>query len=520
MIARDRLGIKPLYYTRQGGRIQFASEIKALLEDPAVERKVNPNGLHHYLSYLYVPCPETMFEGIYKVPPGHTVVCTDGGERFTQYWDVSVREEPSMTLAEATEGLRAHLARSVDRRMMSDVPLGAYLSGGIDSSLIVALMAEASEEPVRTFTLGFGDEHEPFNEFRYAREVADAFSTDHHEFVAREEDVQQVLRDAVWHFDELFGDGLHTGFISKMAKDHVTVALTGLGSDELFGGYGRHGRARRANLYGALPGILRRPFEWGLDRLPENVRRRFPFDKVGRMASRAGLPDWAFYAGEIDLMPTAFRREAYSDAFTADFKTRDLSGFLRRSVEDAPLDASQDPLAYLETKTTMVEDFLNYVDRMGMAHSMELRVPFLDHELVEFAGSIPLRHKVRGLGDTKYVLKQDRGERPSPQDRAEKETALLHASGRMDPERPPRLRRRDPLRGEGRRPGILLSITRRRPARRSLPAKGRLRLADLGTACLPGLARSLCGDFRCLGRNCCSSIAPTRATPWAAERPL
>ena len=406
MIARDRLGIKPLYYTRQGGRIQFASEIKALLEDPAVERKVNPNGLHHYLSYLYVPCPETMFEGIYKVPPGHTVVCTDGGERFTQYWDVSVREEPSMTLAEATEGLRAHLARSVDRRMMSDVPLGAYLSGGIDSSLIVALMAEASEEPVRTFTLGFGDEHEPFNEFRYAREVADAFSTDHHEFVAREEDVQQVLRDAVWHFDEPFGDGLHTGFISKMAKDHVTVALTGLGSDELFGGYGRHGRARRANLYGALPGILRRPFEWGLDRLPENVRRRFPFDKVGRMASRAGLPDWAFYAGEIDLMPTAFRREAYSDAFTADFKTRDLSGFLRRSVEDAPLDASQDPLAYLETKTTMVEDFLNYVDRMGMAHSMELRVPFLDHELVEFAGSIPLRHKVRGLGDTKYVLKQ------------------------------------------------------------------------------------------------------------------
>jgi asparagine synthase (glutamine-hydrolysing) len=408
LCARDRLGIKPLYYTEYGHTIAFASEIKALIEDPSVERAVNLNGLHHYLGYLYVPAPETMFQGIYKLPPGHLMVCDARGHTTRRYWDLRFAADQSMTLDHATSAVHMQLRRSVEQRLMSEVPLGAYLSGGIDSSVIVALMAELMDEPVKTFNLSFGGEHEDFNEANHARDVARLFRTEHHEFEVREHHVAEILWQAVWYFDEPFGDGLHTYFLSQMAKQHVTVALTGLGSDELFGGYGRQARLGLSRLYTRAPALARRSCQSLLERLPPAAKASAAYRRARRVIDRAALSDWQYYAGEILMTPEATRRGLYTDGTWRDYQTRDLTEFLRLALDSTAIDHDDEwhRIAYLEHKTTMVEDFLHYADRMGMAHSMELRVPFLDHHMVELAGTIPAKYKVRGLRGNKYVLKK------------------------------------------------------------------------------------------------------------------
>ena len=405
LVARDRLGIKPLYYHERDGRIQFASEIKVLLEDEQIERRVNLNGLHHYLGYFYVPYPESMFDGVLKVPPGHVALVDDDGLRLERYWDAQYAEDESMSLDDAVEGLRAHLRRAIELRLMAEVPLGAYLSGGIDSSIIVGLMAEVMNEPVRTFTLGFGQEHAEFNELEYAAEVARHFGTDHREFVVSEGHVEELLSRVVWHFDEPFGDGLHTYFISQMAKEHVTVALTGLGSDELFAGYDRHVRLAKSARFAGLPGLLRGPLRAGVGAAGALAGGNRQVQRARRLIERAGLSTDENYAREITLMDEAVRAEIYGDVLRDDYPQRDLGAFLRGHLEGREIPSPWNRLSYLELKTTMVDDFLNYVDRMGMAHSMELRVPFLDHQLVEFACTIPFKYKVQG-DSTKHVLKK------------------------------------------------------------------------------------------------------------------
>ena len=411
LVARDRLGIKPIYYTERAGRLTFASEIKAIIEDPATPRAVNRRGLHHYLGRFYVPAPETMFASIYKLPAGHLMVCDRHGHRQRQYWDVPFEPDPSMTLDDSVHAVRSQLRRSVADRMMADVPLGAYLSGGIDSSVIVALMAEISGEPVKTFTLGFGDRHAPFNELHHARAVADHVGTEHHEFVVRENDVAEVLRQAVWYFDEPFGDGLHTYFVSQMAREHVTVALTGLGSDELFGGYGRQARLGLARLFRRAPTRLRDTFEGAVARLPRALRAHPQLVRIQRVITRSAWTELEYYADEILMMDLATRQQVYSTAMNQEYRGQDGNRFLRDALENHllsrhPARSSAERIAFLELKTTMVEDFLHYADRMGMGHSMELRVPFLDHHLVELAGRIPFAHKVRGRRNSKYVLKK------------------------------------------------------------------------------------------------------------------
>ena len=404
LLARDRLGIKPLYYTEVAGTILAASEIKALIEHPAVPRAVNRRGLHNYLGHLYVPAPETMFQGIYKLPPGHLMVCDEAGHRVRRYWDVVFAPDPSLSLDDSVRAVRSQLRRSVQERLMADVPLGAFLSGGLDSSVIVALMAESMDQPVKTFTLGFGDEYARFNELSFAREVADHVGAEHHEFVVRESHVVDLLPRALWYFDEPFGDGLHTFFVSQMASEHVTVALTGLGADELFGGYGRQARLRLSRLYGRAPRIARQIFESWLERAPRFIEQRGWLAPMRRVVSRAPLSELEYYADEILMTDEGTRREVYSDALWRDYQKLEPMAFLAHKLSRQDIASPWDRLSYLELGTTMVEDFLNYADRMGMGHSMELRVPFLDHHLVELAATLPFGHKVRGLRNTKYVL--------------------------------------------------------------------------------------------------------------------
>lgn len=406
LVARDRLGIKPLYYTHANGRLLVASEIKVLLADPTVPRTVNVSGLHHYLHYLYVPGPETMFGGIYKLPPGHLMVCDDAGTDIRRWWDVSFDPELDVDEEQAIEGLGEHLERSVERRLMADVPLGAYLSGGIDSSVIVALMSKLGSGPVRTFTLGFGEGNEEFNEVGYAREVAELFETDHHEFVVTEDEVARNLEEIVWHFDEPFGGGLHTYFLSRLAKPHVTVALTGLGSDELFAGYDRQRRLRMSHWYLRLPRFLRHGcIEKLMDEVPAEARGPRLYRRLERLIRRTRLDDAENYGTEIDLLSEDARRLLSSRWLDESHAATDLRGFLYDALGDQSIGSPWNRLSYMELKTTMVDDFLNYVDHMGMAHSMELRVPFLDHELVEYAARLPFDYKMKRLR-TKHILKE------------------------------------------------------------------------------------------------------------------
>lgn len=401
LLARDRLGIKPLYYAFSGGRLLFGSEIKAIMAAAPELREVNPSALLKYLYFGYIPDPETAFKKIFKLPPGWLLEHADGRVDVAQYWDLPafgtrMPDSEEECLAE----LEARLAEAVRIRLISDVPLGALLSGGVDSSVVVALMARASSAPVKTFSIGFSKQD--FNEADHARLVAQRFGTEHHELVV-DPQIGETLDALTRSLEEPFGDSsmIPTYHVCRLARQHVTVALSGDGGDELFGGYER---------YAASAG--RDTFEW----LPEAVRSAFrqrllpllPRDARGLKLAHNYSLNWdERYLDLIAFVP-AFERQR-----------KLLTDRFRREAEDhaGPLDAyrawlkkasAQDrvsPLLYLDTKTYLPGDILTKVDRMSMAVSLEARVPMLDHLFVEYVTSLPARFKMRGDAQ-KYILKK------------------------------------------------------------------------------------------------------------------
>ncbi|MGE3275486.1 MAG: asparagine synthase (glutamine-hydrolyzing) [Vicinamibacterales bacterium] len=398
LVARDRMGIKPLYVHERGGRLAFASEIKSLLALPGVPRELDPAALDHYLSFLYTPRDGSIFAGIRKLPPGHLLEWRDGTMRVRRYWDPPASETFTGSPEEAVEALHDVLRDAVRSHMVSDVPLGAFLSGGIDSSVVVALMAQAGQGPVRTFSIGFaggsGDERP------YAREVARRYGTEHHEFVV-EPDALRILDALVSHFDEPFGDAsaIPTWYVSELARRHVTVALSGDGGDELFGGYERylpHPRVAAfdrwsppgaGRLAGAAAAIL-----------PRGARGRAFLRHVAMDPQSRYVDDMRFF-GPDDK---------------AALLTSDLRGRLRPAAPEARLHAHFTPYAHLpwasqmmhvDADTYLPEDVLVKVDRMSMAHSLESRVPLLDNHVVDFAATLPASRKIQG-GRRKHVLKE------------------------------------------------------------------------------------------------------------------
>jgi asparagine synthase (glutamine-hydrolysing) len=398
MLARDRVGIKPLYYAQSPSRLYFGSELKSLLCAPDLPRDIDLDALDHYLSFLYTPRDGSIFRGIHKLLPGHLLVWRDGKTSISRFWNPRVEETFAGSEAEATEQLGSVLADAVRSHLVSDVPLGAFLSGGIDSSVVVGLMSRVSADRVKTFSIGFDEPG--FDELTYARRVASHFGTEHHEFVVRPDGVA-ILDDVIHHFDEPFADAsaIPTWYVSSIAREYVTVALSGDGGDELFGGYDRylpHPRVARFDRYATA--TLRKlaatcAEHWPRAARGKNFLRHVARDHVGR------------YLDSIRY-------------FSADDKaallTADVREHLRGSDAEARLGAHFAPYAHLpwnsqmmhfDADTYLPEDVLVKVDRMSMAHSLECRVPLLDNEVLDFASTLPADFKIRN-GRRKHVLKE------------------------------------------------------------------------------------------------------------------
>ena len=401
LMARDRLGKKPLHYALAGDRLLFGSEIKSILAVAPELASVNHEALLQYMYFGYVPDPITAFLRIQKLPPGHLLEFEAGEVHVRQYWDLpEYGTHQPRSEEECLEELEWRLAEAVRIRLISDVPLGALLSGGTDSSTVVGLMARASSNPVKTFSIGFS--HDDFNEAHYARIVAKHFGTEHHELVL-EPNVLETVETLTSSLEEPFGDSsmLPTYYVSCMARKHVTVALSGDGGDELFAGYDRYGIHLRRQIFERIP-----PSIWGLYRrhvypmLPQGMRGR-------KFSYNVSLPWRERYVDGISFVPS-FERDMplLSSEFRDVLRTAgNPENVMYRYFDLAPAKDPVSQMLYVDTKTYMVADILTKVDRMSMATSLEVRVPMLDHLFVEWVTGLPTEWKLRG-GRQKYILRK------------------------------------------------------------------------------------------------------------------
>jgi len=411
ILARDRLGKKPLYICREPHRVLFASEIKSILEVCKIPRAMNAQALREYLALGYVPAPLTLFERIEKLLPGHYMVVEKGQVREQQYWEVPSGPIEIRSEEEWIERVREKLLESIRVRLVSDVPLGAFLSGGIDSSSIVAAMARMTDRPVKTYSIGFEGADRFYNELPYARIVADAFATDHHEIIVRP-DIGQLLPKLIWHLDEPIADSafVTTYLVARLARETVTVILSGVGGDELFGGYRRYLGNHLARYYNCLPGVVRH--KW----LP-SLLGALPQDRHSSLKNYVRYADAFVKSAEAD---PARRYMSYVTLFSSDLQkgllsggfANDLSngnafasGIMQQYFEGHPEFTGLNQLIYADLKTSLADDLLALTDKMTMAASIECRAPFVDHELVELAASVPESLKVRGF-TMKYLLKK------------------------------------------------------------------------------------------------------------------
>jgi asparagine synthase (glutamine-hydrolysing) len=405
-LARDRVGKKPLLYAQVNGGLVFGSEFSALLLHPDISREIEPDALHYYLSYMYVPAPLTAYRAIRKLEPGHTLCWSKNGEvRIERYWQPDFSHKLKIDEEEAGERALEILREAVRVRLMSEVPLGAFLSGGVDSSAVVALMSQESSGPVKTFSIGF--EEQDFSELHHARRVAEHVGAEHHEFIVRP-NAMEVLPTLVEHYGEPYADSsaLPTYYVSRETRRHVTVALNGDGGDECFAGYQRYAAMRLAETYHRLPGVLRESFiERGFELLPSSGGLRDPLARAKRFMRAASLPKLERYLRWMSVFDVEAKRELYSEEFarrtTGLHETRFLEPWFARANGAGIVDAA----LLTDTMTYLPGDLLVKVDIASMAVSLEARSPFLDHHVIEFAASLPEKLKLKGV-TTKYILKR------------------------------------------------------------------------------------------------------------------
>jgi len=405
LLARDRLGKKPLCYHLDAEAFRFASEAKAILQDPAVEARPDPSAISQYLTYGYVPSPGSAFRGMHKLPPAHYLVCRDGRVQVARYWRLRRDCKLQRPEGEWCRDILTRLEEAVRLRLVSEVPLGAFLSGGIDSSAVVAMMSRAAGA-VKTFSIGF-DEPE-YDELRYARLVAERFGTEHHELVVRP-DAAAILPKLAWHYDEPFGDSsaVPTYYVARMTRQYVTVALNGDAGDENFGGYDRYVASLLAASFDGWPGagLLRRAIRWGLRLWPQGGRRTSLLVRGRRFLDGLTEAPERRYARWFCHFYGERKDELLTPEFRASLDGKDALDILLTAYRESDAADFMDATLGVDAALYLPDDLLVKVDTASMAHSLEARSPFLDHEFMEFAATIPSDLKVRGR-TKKYILKR------------------------------------------------------------------------------------------------------------------
>jgi asparagine synthase (glutamine-hydrolysing) len=403
LVGRDRLGIKPVYVHQTARRIAFASEAKALLALPDVAARIDVRALHAYLQLGYVPSPQSMFEGIRKLPPATVLSVQDGRVEERTYWRLPDTTDTATSEAQWIERVRDGLARSVRMQMVSDVPIGAFLSGGIDSSAVVGHMARSASQPIKTYAIGFegGKAEELFNELPYARRIAKVFNTDHHEIVVRP-DVVGLLPRLLWHMDEPIADSafVTTYLVSEFARRDVTVILSGVGGDELFGGYMRYLGSHYANRFDRLPAWVKEG--------ARAVGRALPSDRHSGALNVMRLAKGFLASSELTFEE---RYRSYMQLMPSHFASRLLratpanpSDVIHGAFQRAHSRDGLNRMLTVDALTQLPDDLLMLTDKMSMAVSLECRVPLLDHELVEMAAGVPESIKIKG-GRLKHLMK-------------------------------------------------------------------------------------------------------------------
>lgn len=410
-LIRDRYGIKPLFFTRQGNRFLFASEIASLLEDPSVVRRVNLQALHDYLTFNYVPGEQTMFGGIYEVPPAHQMTIFSSGDRADgisrtgreqihqqRYWDLSFENQCTLPVSEIVTQTEKLMKQAVQRRLIADIPVGVLLSGGLDSSSLVALMHELHHQPIHTFSVGFKESD--FNELPYARIVANHFGTTHHEVTVTADTVRELLHEQMLRLQEPYGDGsaIPTWCVCRMAREEVGVVLSGEGGDEAFAGYETHAAYKVSQWFRQVPRWIRngliRPT---INLLPASDRKVSLDFKLKRFLGGQDLSPADAHLWWRIVLSESEKQSLYTSEMLEQFSPQLSVRYFHDVYERSPNADPLNRLLHIDSAVFLPDDLMIKNDRMSMAHSLEARVPFTDHELTEFLATVPADIKLPGL---------------------------------------------------------------------------------------------------------------------------
>ncbi len=407
-ISGDRLGKKPLYYTRINGNFYFASEMKSFLAVSEFRKEINLEAVHYYLTYQYIPAPMTIWKNVFRLEPANFLVLNSGGNlKKERYWEIDLREKTNLTFEDAKKRLKALLTEATKIRLNSDVPLGAFLSGGIDSSIVVGLMSEISQKPVKTFTIGF--EESEYSELKFARVVAKHFGTEHHELIVKP-DFLGILPKIVWHYDQPYADSsaLPSFYVAEMARKNVKVALTGDGGDENFAGYLRYKAMKISSFIAPFFMPVPKAFvDWVLGKkrflhAPDSKRfYRYIHRFIQPLKQSPGRRNLIWHAA----FTTQMKNYIYSDEMRKKFTDVDAYDYLESKFRGSNAKNNIDRTLYADLTGYLPEDLLVKMDVATMAHSLEARSPLLDHKFVEFAATLPPEWKLKGL-KSKYILKE------------------------------------------------------------------------------------------------------------------
>ena len=404
LLGRDRIGKKPLLYHHSGGTFCFASEFTSILASGLIDKEVDLKALNYYMTFGYVPAPLSIYKGVFKLPPAHILVLKDGDIRLKRYWQLDYSPKIRISEQEASGEVLRRLEEAVKIRLYSDVPLGAFLSGGIDSSAVVGLMSKVSGSKVKTFSIGF--EESDYSELKYARAVAERFGTEHHELIVKPNAVE-IIPLLVERYGEPYADSscIPTYYVARETKRFVTVALNGDGGDESFGGYERYQAMMVSENLQKLPGYLRRIACGFSGILPDSVDQKDTLRRIKRFFGSAGLPRAERYLRWVGILGEIRPDDLYSEEFLKAAKQADPLPLIGRYLDGPNKPDLLDSLLLADTSTYLPDDLLVKVDIASMANSLEARSPFLDHELMEFAAKLPSDFKVRGF-TKKYILRK------------------------------------------------------------------------------------------------------------------